>query len=361
MTGFNRIFTLWIISLILLSGAINASELTWIEADHPDISYTGRIDFEDLKSPRIFWPGTYLRTTFSGTSIKVVLDDELGQSYYHVIIDNNEKQPVIIDCQPGLHIYNIADNLQEGTHQLLLFRRTEAPTGATEFRGIILDKYAKILPVSSVPERKIEFYGNSITVGMGNEAPLDGGDDDRAHENNYMSYAAITARNLNADYTCIAKSGIGIMVSWFDLIMPNYYYRLDPDDPESKWNFSQSQPDVVVVNLFQNDSWLFDKRLDPVPAKDDIVSAYIKFISTIRKKYANSYILCTLGTMDAIAPGKPWPDYIKKAVQIMKNMGDSNIDAFIFSYQGYDKHPRVVHHVKMADELTQFLKQKMKW
>ena len=34
------------------------------------------------------------------------------------------------------------------------------------------------------------------------------------------------------------------------------YNRLIPTDSTSKWNFSLYQPDVVVINLLQNDTWL---------------------------------------------------------------------------------------------------------
>ncbi len=347
--------------IFLLLQNLYGTEYTWIGPDHSEIQYTGRIDFMDKNAPSIYWPGTSIVANFTGTSLQIMLDDEKGESYYHVIIDKNESDPVVIDCEPGLHIYSIAENLTDGSHDLLIFRRTEASTGPTIFRGIMVDKYAQLSKAPERPAHKIEFYGNSITCAMGNEAHPDSSDGNMAEENNYMSYAAITARNLDAEYVCIAKSGIGIMVSWFDMIMPNYYYRLNPGDPESKWDFSQSQPDVVVINLLQNDSWLFDKRLDPVPAKDDIISAYIRFVSMIREKYSQAYILCTLGTMDAIAEGKPWPEYVRKAVEIMKNMGDKNIDAYIFEFQGYTAHPRVVHHKKMAEELIQFLKKKLNW
>jgi hypothetical protein len=46
------------------------------------------------------------------------------------------------------------------------------------------------------------------------------------------------------------------MLSWFPLIMPEMYDRADPTDSTSKWDFSKYTPDVVVINLFQNDSWL---------------------------------------------------------------------------------------------------------
>ena len=45
-------------------------------------------------------------------------------------------------------------------------------------------------------------------------------------------------------------------VSWDSLIMPEIYDRLVPTDSKSKWDFSLYRPDIVVVNLFQNDSWL---------------------------------------------------------------------------------------------------------
>ncbi len=46
------------------------------------------------------------------------------------------------------------------------------------------------------------------------------------------------------------------MLSWFPEIMPEIYDRLNPGDPDSKWDFTLFTPDVVVINLFQNDSWL---------------------------------------------------------------------------------------------------------
>ncbi len=64
------------------------------------------------------------------------------------------------------------------------------------------------------------------------------------------------ARHYDAEYHCTCKSGIGITISWFPVIMPEIYDLLNPEDPQSIWDFSLYQPDVVVINLMQNDSWL---------------------------------------------------------------------------------------------------------
>ena len=196
---------------------------------------------------------------------------------------------------------------------------------------------------------------------MGNECEDNAEDENNAKRNNFLAYGAITARNLNADYTCIAKSGIGILISWFDMIMPEYYDRLDPADPKSKWDFSRWTPDMVVINLFQNDSWLIES-LDPVPGKTRIVQAYMDFIKTIREKYPDAYMICSLGSMNAVKRDQPWPGYIEQAVdQWKQKSGDGKIDCLFFKFDGTGKHPRVRHHQNMADKLTGFIRTKMNW
>lgn len=358
-----KLIRYFIIPLAFCTGLqAQSGQFTWITPDNPAILYTGRVDDSDPAAPGLSWPGTYIQAEFSGTSIQIGLDDIRGESYYNVFIDGDDSLPVIIDCRPGFHLYPVREGMDDTVHSVMIFRRTEASTGKTIFKGLLIDPDRQLNPVPVLPARRIEFYGNSITCGMGNEAHPDSGDANMAEENNYLTYAAMTARNLNAEYVCIAKSGIGIMVSWFDLIMPNYYYRLDPDDPESKWDFSRYTPDVVVINLLQNDSWLYDRRLDPVPDEKKIISAYKDFVARIRIKYPAAQIVCTLGTMDAIAPGKPWPGYVRRAVSEMREANnDHKISSFIFTFQGFTKHPRVSHHQLMAQELTTYIKHLMKW
>ncbi len=331
-----------------------------VEADNPNFLYTGRIDFSNPKAPVMYWPGAYIQAHFEGPVLKIILDDKTGGSYYNVFIDGDFEHPVVIDCQPGQHEYTVPLQLADDVHTLMIFRRTEASTGPTKFLGLVLKDGKTLVEPPARPQRRIEFYGNSITCGMGNEADDDAPDDNMAEENNFLTYAAITARNLGAEYSCIAKSGIGILISWFDLVMPDYYYRLDPDDPNSRWDFSQYTPDVVVVNLFQNDSWLID-RLDPVPDSTAIVAAYVDFVRKIRAEYADALIVCSLGSMDATKEGSPWPGYIEKAVARMQSEGDENLATYFFPFKNWYKHPRLRHHAEMAEGLTQFIGARMGW
>jgi hypothetical protein len=332
-----------------------------IDADHPFFQYSGRIDFSDAKHPVLFWPGTSIRTIFEGSSLSILLDDQNGQSYYNVFVDEDFENPHIITCEKGVQRYSISSELADTAHDLLIFRRTEASTGPTKFSGIELGENKTLLKPPDRPKRKLLFYGNSITCGMGNEAADNADDDNMAEENNYLAYGAIAARKLDAEYVCIAKSGIGILISWFDMVMPEYYYRLDPEDPNSRWDFSRYRPDVVIINLFQNDSWLIG-NLNPVPDATAIIDAYLKFIREIRDHHPGAFIVCSLGNMDATKPGSPWPGYIEKAVERLKNEnGDIDIDTYFFEFKNWWKHPRVRHHQEMGEGLADFIGGKMEW
>src|SRR6201999_692597 len=104
----------------------------------------------------------------------------------------------------------VINGLDNGNHHLELFKRTEWAMGQTWFYGFELGKEGKLLPASPTHKRKIEFYGNSITCGY---AVLDTEGKDRGtapYEDGYLSYAAITARHYNAEFSSISKSGIGV-------------------------------------------------------------------------------------------------------------------------------------------------------
>lgn len=334
-----------------------------IAADHANYQYTGRIDFSDKRAPVLSWPGSSITTVFNGTTVAVVLDDQHGKNYFNAFIDEDWNNPVVLKLDAGEKIYAVANDLPAGAHKLTLFKRTEGEEGGTMFKGLLLDKKAQIKAPPARPTRRIEFFGDSITSGMGNEAPEDGEDGDLADKNHFLSYAALTARALNAEHHTISQSGIGIMVSWFDFIMPQFYDQLSAiGNNDSQWNFTQWTPDVVVINLFQNDSWLVEKRLDPVPTEAQRIQAYVDFVGRIRSVYPKAYIVCALGSMDATKAGSAWPDYISAAVERIKTQqNDQRIATLFFPFKEFYKHPRVHHHRADAELLTTFIQQKMDW
>ena len=132
---------------------------------------------------------------------------------------------------------------------------------------------------------------------------------------NYMSYSAITARNFNANYTCISRSGIGVTISWFPVLITDIYNRLDPNNDAKLWDFSVNKPGIVVINLMQNDSWLINKPdyftyryyfKNSTPSVEYVVNSYVNFIKLLRSEYPNTSIICMLGNMDITKVNSEW-------------------------------------------------------
>jgi len=314
--------------------------------------------------PEIYWPGSQIEIRFKGETLKVKLKDEKGENYFNVVIDDDSLRYFRLDAKEKL--YTLAEGLPKGPHKIKLIKRTEWDFGKTMFYGFqILN--GELLEPPPRNKKTIEFFGNSITAGYAIEDLTGGDSPDSVYTNNFSTYGAITARHFNADYIGTVRSGIGIMISWFPLIMPEMWDRLDPSDPESKWDFSRIQPDLVVVNLFQNDSWLVQKPEEPTfsqrfgqepPDTEMIVTSYAGFISKIRAVYPKTPIICALGSMDATKEGSPWPGYVSEAV---KSLNDINIYTLFFPFINNNGHPRVEDNRKMADQLIGFIEETFEW
>ncbi|WP_343329625.1 SGNH/GDSL hydrolase family protein [Polaribacter staleyi] len=353
----------FLLFLLLGCKTLNTSEFKKISFNDSSIVFEGRVGENiENKAKEVYWSGTSIKLNFKGSSLKVILNDDNGENYFNVILDG--KLVEVLKLHKGLFTYTLAKGLENTKHSIELVKRNEWTYGTTLFYGFELN--GNVLKPDTPKELFIEFYGDSITVGHGNEeVATDKDRNDGNVTNNYNSYAAITARNLNASYSCIARSGIGVTVSWFNMIMPEMYYRLNPNDPESIWDFSVKQPDIVVVNLFQNDSWLLNRPKheeykrrfgNKKPSEKFIINAYSNFIKTIRKRYSNAAIICMLGNMDITKENSPWPNYVTKAVN---ELGDANVYFCFVPYKKTKKHPSVKEHMVMANQLTELIRTKI--
>jgi hypothetical protein len=317
------------------------------------------------EAAELAWSASSVKINFKGTSVKATLKDEHGNDYWNVILDG--KVVNVIKPDSFLKQYTLVSNLLDTEHSLELFKRTEWAMGKTWFYEFELGKDSRLLPPPPEQKRKIEFFGNSITCGYAVEDTTGKDRGTAPYENAYLSYASITARHFNAELHNTSRSGIGILVSWDPLIMPELYDRLDATDAESKWDFSDYTPDVVVINLFQNDSWIvklpdnnqFKARFgNKPPTYEQIIRAYKDFVKKIRSKYRKAQIICALGSMDAVRDGTPWRGYIEKAVQ---EIGDKKIYTHFFPYKNTPGHPSKSEQQAMADDLINYIDQQIKW
>ena len=356
-------YSLWFGSLFLLS--CQEKKEVFVNSSNPELNYSGRVNFDNKEGAEFYWTGTSIKMNFEGENVSAILKDETGDNYYNVIIDNKLK--AIIQPDTIKKTYTLAYNLSKGKHTIELFRRNDWNRGKTQFYGFKINNNAKLLPKTESTSRKIEFYGDSISVGYANEDTSGADSPLGFNTNNYLSYAALVARHYDAKYQCICKSGTGVTVSWHPLTMDELHNRLVPLHAESLWDFSLYQPEIVVLNLFQNDSWLvnlpehkeFKKRFGTTAPTDKyIVEAYQTLVSKIRSHYPQANIICTLGSMDAVKNGSKWRDFIEMAVCKMK---DQKIFTHYMPYNNSKGHPSILDHQQMAKSLIKFIDQNIKW
>ena len=316
------------------------------------IQYTGRIDFSDTLRPKFQTPGACFKYKFSGTSCNILLND-LGRNYLEVVVD--EDSAFRIKTQSGFAGY-IITNLTNTEHTILVCKNTEVNIGPIEFIGI---SGCKLLPLPEKPTRKLEFYGNSITCGTGSDMSMvqcgKGKWEDQ--HNAYMSYGAVVARKLNAQWHLSSYSGIGLIHSCCNIgfTMPDVFNKTALLPTSTDWDFSKYVPDAVTICLGQNDG---------IQDSSTFCSAYIQFIKQLRSKYPQAYIVCLTSPMADEKLKEGLKKYITSIVLAANNSGDTKVCKYFFSKSwngGCDSHPSLAEHQEIAKELEVYLKTILSW
>ena len=339
------------------------------------IQYTGRISFTNPERPAFNYPGIQITAAFEGTSLKMIAKP--GSGYYMAQIDEAEPFKVSF-MEKRDSVVTLATALPDGRHLVRLMYIIEGYELYPEFWGFVLDKDRTLVDAPALPSRKVEFIGNSITCGYGNEGLNKFEHYDYATENHYLSYAALTTRALNAQHWVVARSGIGAYRNYGEAktgsprsCMPVQYeytgYAYDlklRDEPtflREKWDFSRYQPDVVCINLGTNDLSTnnFDVKL--------LKQGYQRLLKMVREHNSKAKIVFLCGSMLNGKELEIAQQLLDEVTAEANKAGDKEVYRFNFTPQngdlgyGNDWHPSVWQHEKMAAELAAFLRALMHW
>jgi len=333
-----------LISILIFAFAyvLLANASTTILPTDPNIQYIGRFDKTNPLIPIMYWTGSEIRINFQGTSLGIKLSC-WNLTYNNVTIDG---VTTVLQLQnTGNSVtYPLCSGLAEGTHTAIIYKR-DSPWTPQCFYGFILDDGKSIVTPPERKIRRIEFYGDSQTQGAQVEVPGLGNDINQTiYDNNYYSYAAITARALNAEYTCVARNGATLTPYNGKQNIPDVYDRIGVDATIPLWNFNGWLGDVVCIDLGVNDS--------PFPA--DFTTRYISFVQKIRADHPNAYIFLLAGPLwnsDALK------NAIKTAVTTLNSNGDSKVYYMAFTTSlRHSGHPRIAENVSCAKELVTKIK-----
>ena len=232
--------------------------------------------------------------------------------------------------------------------------------------------------IKPTPEKKhrIEFIGDSITCGYGIDDENINGGFKNSTEDGSKTYAYKTAQNLDADYSIVSVSGIGVISNYSSAgvkndenVMPKYYDKIayswgafgDWTSPaKTDWDFAKFQPEAVVINLGTNDS---SYVAHDATREAEFVDAYVAFIKQIREKNPDATIFCTLGIMGADL----YPQIEQAVAEYTAQTGDKNVTSMQFDSQQMsdgicvDWHPSEKTNTKAAEKLSAYMKEVMGW
>jgi lysophospholipase L1-like esterase len=324
-----------------------------IGADNPDLLYVGRFDNADHKAPAMAWSGSEIRARFTGRNLTLRFEALSGANYFNVSVDGRNYR---LDLERGSSSdYRLKVVLAPGEHDLSIVKRSEAYFSQARFHGLLLDADAKLAARPAARPLRLEFYGDSITAGACNGDSDNDQYEDMSTHDGTRAYGAITARNLGADYVGIAVSGTGVVRSWNEVLLPEVFDRVAPQADSPRADFSGRSPDVVVINLGQNDFGLPQSRSEPFPA--DFETKYIEFIKKLRALYPDARIVCTLGGMSG---WRNSPELLHAFEQAVHKLQVDDRKIWLYRFKAYtDNHPRIDTHELLATELTRFLREEV--
>lgn len=326
-----------------------------------DVRLSGRVLRNDtVEGPTISWSGSALFAKFQGTGATLRMSGSANQ--FAVVVDG-KVGPVLKVSGKGA--YPVATGLSSGTHDIVIWKRTEGNQGANAFLGLDITG-GNLVANDPAPERRIEIFGDSISAGYGLDGQGPGCPWSADTENHYLTYGALAARELKAELHTIAQSGIGMYRSYGEdtpklATMPQIYARTLYDKSVDSWDFASWQPHVVVINLGTNDA---SSKGDPgVPYE----TAYLGFVRTLREKYPNTYFVLTIGPMLSDESLTAIRTHMQNVIKKRAAEGDAKMSYLEFPTQtqdeglGCDWHPSAAVHARMAKQLIAELKTRLNW
>jgi lysophospholipase L1-like esterase len=318
----------------------------------PRLRYTGRFAPAAAGEPlTLCWQGSSLECEFEGRGIAFGFESRWGRNWMNADIDGLTR---IFEVPEGKSIRWDSGRLGAGRHRVRLFKRSEGHFGALSLVSVELE--GRLLGLPPRPPLRLEFYGDSITAGACNlDACIDQYDTLAPHDN-AQSYPAVAARELGAEYVGIAVSGTGITCSWNPIILGEVCDLSQPVMGAPRGDFSKGAPgggppDIVLINLGQNDFGLPDSRGEPLSR--EFAARYVEFARRLRKLHPECWIVCTIGGMSAYRDSADLREGFLRATEELKS-SDGRLSTFVFKAFTAN-HPRVDTHALLARELCEYL------
>ncbi|KAF9736102.1 gdsl-like lipase acylhydrolase domain protein [Paraphaeosphaeria minitans] len=255
------------------------------------VRFLGRVN---PATRELTWAGTGVAFSFSGSSATIDFESVTGTNSVLLTVDG--KSTGILNVNTSS--ISTPAGLANGDHTVFLRKRSEALFGSIFVGNVTTDGTFGIDPRYN---RKIEFIGDSITVGYGMDGVFPCTNTAEV-ENNPNTYAVLAANSLKADYDIVAWSGIGLVRNTAygspgGPTMVSRWTKYGAQDADNSYTFPSSEtPDAVVIALGTND-FSVDNNNRPVLDVGNFTSATVSFIRTVQTHYPKAQFFLVTSPM----------------------------------------------------------------
>lgn len=305
---------------------------------------------------RYQWPAVYFEGRFEGPEVTLDFDDP--SNIFNVLVDGK----IVAQLEkPGLRRVTFHD-LGAGAHTIRLEKRSETQYATGAFRGFFVPVKTAALP-APVYSRKIEFIGDSGTVGYGNTSAYKTCTPEEifATTDSQQGPGVVAAKHFGAAYRINAFSGLG-MVRNYDghehpkYHMPMLYPRAVFDDPRR--DTSPWAPQIIVVAIGGNDFSTDLHNDEPWKTRADLlndyVSTYVRFVKDLRQKNPNALFLIA----GPPAEREEYADAVTAAFEAIKASGEAHVDHITLpktDSTGCNSHPTTRDDAKIAQVYIDYI------
>ncbi|MCR4619038.1 MAG: electron transporter RnfD [Lachnospiraceae bacterium] len=374
-----------------------------ISPDAAEFIYSGRIDFTDKKAPVLIYAASFFKIGFTGNTLRLTFENHRAwaENSIGVIVDGKQGKITLKDS--GITTYDISEavrcedgkefseddyfkNLSSGNHEIMVFKRQDGGQHYVTFYGMEIGENEAVSKLASLPSKKLEVIGDSVSCGEVCEA-LDyvGKSDPENNEgrfsNSYYSYSWQVARALDMELHDTSQGGISLLdkTGWFNgpedfRGVKSCYDMLKYNPPlgENHWDYTKWIPDVIILAFGQNDANPVDIMKEDYDGEKacEWRREYEAFIKKLRAYYPGVTIVCAT---TLLMHDPAWDKAIEEVVSkinkedgkatepgtSMKDGASQNGGLYHFMYKrngaATPGHPRIPEHNEMAAEMTAFI------
>lgn len=259
-----------------------------------------------------------------------------------IILDGDADNMQTIELSAGFSgDVTLIGNLTRGEHTVQV-RRASSDWGTTTYNSIT---YTGKLEKPETKSLRMEFIGDSITVGEGSYGWFDNSDGKNfvRYQNSMTGYAAQTAKLLDADFSTLAHCGATTQQMLEDYNNANNDYVNDA-----------GKKDIVVINLGTNDVGY--------KSESDVTEEYLSNLKTSVNNLINEVInkngkdVCIVWCYGMMSD-----KYLTNLKEMVNDTAPEGSNVFFCDLSaaknndGFGEHPSLAGHTAAAEILSEFI------